>query len=88
MKESAVERAVCQRATRRGWLPIKLNGPGDRGKPDRLFVGPGGRYFFAEFKRPGGKVRPLQQWFLDRLSDLGHECHVIDNKESGLALFD
>lgn len=86
--EASIERAVCARAKACGWLPIKLGGPGDRGKPDRLFIGPGGQVIFAEFKRPGRKPTKLQQWFIGRLRDMQHRAVVIDNVEAGHALFE
>jgi len=85
--ESKVERAVCQHAQHKGWVALKLNGPGDRGKPDRLFMGPGGRVIVVEFKRPGAKPRKLQRWWQSRLQKLGHAVYVIDNEEDGYALF-
>lgn len=69
-------------------MPVKLGGPGDRGKPDRLFVGPGGRTLFVEFKAPGKRPRKLQLWFFSQMSELGHCVQVIDNVEDGCALFD
>lgn len=58
--EAAIERWTCTYARSRGFKALKLNGTGDAGKPDRLFIGPGRKIGFAEFKAPGEKPRKLQ----------------------------
>jgi hypothetical protein len=88
MRERAIEAAVCRYAKSRGWQSIKLNGPGDRGQPDRLFFAAGGRVKFVEFKAPGKKPRRLQELFLRRLARCDFDCFVIDNVAEGKALFD
>lgn len=87
-RESLIERKVCAYANSRGWIPMKLGGTGDRGKPDRVFAGPGGRTVYIEFKAPGGHVTKLQEWYIERLRERGHEAHIIDNVEAGNAIFD
>ena len=87
-RESTLEKAVCAYATQHGWQSFKLNGPGDRGKPDRVFFRPGGQVRFVEFKAPGQPLRPLQQHVLQRLRDCQLRCAVIDSLEAGQRLFD
>ena len=60
MKESQIERAVCNYASSVGMLAYKFTSPGRRGVPDRLFITDNGRCFFIEFKTPTGKLSPLQ----------------------------
>lgn len=88
MRESKIERAVCDIAKQKGWQNFKLSGPNDRGKPDRLFFSHGGRVKFVEFKSTGQKPTALQLLQLQRLTELGFDCHVIDSIEDGRALFD
>ena len=87
MRESQIEKAVCVYAKARGWLSIKLAGPGDRGKPDRLFLAKGGRVKFIEFKAPGKKPTLLQADTLDRLWAFGFEVHVVDHPLQAKEIF-
>ena len=88
MRERDIETAVVSHARANGWSSIKLSGPGDRGKPDRLFLAAGGAVKFVEFKAPGSKPTKLQQRWLNALETLGFDCHVIDNTTHGCRLFD
>ena len=87
MLESKIERQVCKFAESQGWKSIKLSGPGNRGKPDRLFYADGGRVKFVEFKRPGGKLSRLQALRLSQFAALGFSAYVVESIEEGKALF-
>jgi len=87
VRESQIERAVCDIAKEKGWKNYKLNGPGDRGKPDRMFLSIGGRVKFVEFKSPGKRPTKLQVYQLEQLTAMGFECYVIDSIEAGADLF-
>ncbi len=63
MRESAIEKAVCAHAKAIGVTTIKLSGPNDRGKADRLFM-KNGKAIFIEFKATGEMPTPLQDKFL------------------------
>lgn len=52
---------------------------GQFGWPDRLFLFPGGRLFFVEFKAPGKKPTKLQEAKIRILRRMGFQAHVIDN---------
>lgn len=88
MRESSIEKAVCSYARAQGWHNFKLSGPGDRGKPDRVFFGTGGRVMFIEFKAPGVKPEPIQDHHLSRIAACDIDCYVIDNITDGQRLFD
>lgn len=88
MRESTIERAVCGYARTKGWRNFKLNGPGDIGKPDRVFFAPGQRVKFIEFKAPGEKLRELQAYRLAELASCGFDTFVVDNVNDGKRLFD
>lgn len=85
MREAAVERMLVRYAKDNGLLTLKLNGPGDRGKPDRWF-GYEGRSLFLEIKRPGQKPEPLQYWWNDRLQERGFTAGWCDNVVDGIGI--
>lgn len=82
--EKTIERAVKNYAEKRGCLTYKMNGPGHRGWPDRMFLYDG-RMLFIEFKRAGKKPTPLQAHIHDKLCKLGFRVLVVDNKQRGIA---
>lgn len=84
--ESSIERAVCERAFKRlGLVSIKLNGPGWRGWPDRLFVLENGRTMFIEFKAKGKKPTELQKVRHQLLRNFGHQVEVCDDVDGAIA---
>ena len=60
MSERLLEAACRGYARQRGCLSFKL-WPTMAGLPDRLFLLPGGRALFVEFKAPGGRLSPVQR---------------------------
>ena len=79
--ERDVERALIRAVRKAGGVCLKFVSPGWAGAPDRLCLLPGGRIFFAEVKRPGGKPRPLQLKRHEELRRLGFMVRVIGSKE-------
>ena len=77
--EKDLERKFKDSMETLGCLVFKFVSPGKAGVPDRLVVMPGGRCFFVEMKRPGGKLRPLQHYWKDRLEAQGAGYYVIDS---------
>lgn len=86
MRESLIEKMVCDVAKKAGWLVHPKAAPGTRGWPDRTFSKPS-RLIFVEFKAPRKKPTPLQDHTHKKLRSQGYEVHVIDSIEAGLALF-
>ena len=82
--ERTIEGRVVEWARKRGWKVKKMNGLGDRGWPDRLFVGPGGICAFIEFKKPGGKLTPLQQDTINELRSLKQNVVWADAPEDAI----
>jgi hypothetical protein len=83
--ESSIEKAVCDRAFRKlGLINIKLNGPGRRGWPDRLFILDNGKVVFMEFKQKGKKSTPLQESKHKLLKNFKHQVEVCDDVDSGI----
>ena len=88
MLEKDIERRVCDYAKRRNVLPYKFTSPNRAAVPDRLFVAPGGRIWFCEFKREGEKPTEPQKREHDRLRAQGAIVFVVDNVESGQIMID
>lgn len=67
--ESTIESKVCRWCRANGIYPLKLAGPGERGKADRMFMRHG-RACFVEFKAPGKRPTALQlKWLEERAED-------------------
>lgn len=82
VRESTIEKAVCDYARANGCIVLKLGSPGQRGQPDRA-VFRNGKTILLEFKRPGGKVTSLQYRFLRMFRDNGFFARWTDNIEEG-----
>lgn len=85
MLEKAIEKKVIEFARRHGWANLKLSGPNDRGKPDRLFL-KNGRAVFVEFKTAGRKPTKKQQYEIEQLQKNGFAVFVVDSVELGKSL--
>jgi len=81
MRETTIERYLCQRVKELGGKAYKLQCPGSDGMPDRLVCLPGGRVFFVETKSPGKTPNPLQACRHLELLRLGFTAWVCDSKE-------
>ena len=89
MRESDIERAVVRYAEKTlGMLVLKLNGPGNRGKPDRAFFDCDRKCLVVEFKAPGKKPTALQVYWLEKFRRLGFPAFICDNIEEGRELLD
>lgn len=88
MLERDIERAVCKYAESRGMLQYKFTSPARAAVPDRLFVMPGGRVFFIEFKAPGKKATPPQFREHMRLTLQGSQVFVVDGVTTGREVVD
>lgn len=81
MLERDIEKILIREVRKAGGLCLKFVSPGWSGAPDRLCLFPGGRILFVELKRPGGKVRPLQERRAEQLRELGFNTVVVDSME-------
>lgn len=79
VRESDIEWECVIRTRFLGGQALKLAANGTAGVPDRVIVLPGGKVAFVEFKRPGGKARPLQVYRQAELRKIGHRAEVIDS---------
>jgi hypothetical protein len=88
MLEKNIEAKVCGYARERGLLTYKFTSPAHSAVPDRLFILPGGKMFFCEFKREKQKPTPAQEREHLRLRQHNVSVFVIDNVDDGLHLVD
>lgn len=66
-------------------IPLKLIEGSETGWPDGIFLIPGGRPLFIEFKWPGEEPEPKQIYMHTLLRNLGYDVEVHDNVEEALA---
>lgn len=85
VRERAVERYLIDRCRTTRILCLKFVSPGVDGVPDRVLIAPA-RTLFAEVKRPGGRLRPLQRAVVARMRRHGADVRVIDSFETVDAL--
>lgn len=86
--ESAIEHRVCDYAKSRRVLSYKFTSPARRSVPDRLFIVPGGRMFFIEFKRKGQSPTAAQAVEIGRIR-LQRACvYIVDSVEQGKKVID
>lgn len=85
--EKDIEAKVVKYAKERECLVRKMGGFGFAAWPDRLFVLPGGKTFWVEFKRPKtGKLSAGQEELIMVLRAMGHVVYVCDDVERGKAI--
>ena len=80
--ESAIEARAVAKIKKLGVMSRKMNGMGYRGWPDRLFILPGGKSVFIEFKRPGGTLTALQAHIHEELKAKDHVVWVCSNADA------
>jgi len=81
MLETQLEAKFRGAVKKIGGQAMKFTSPGNAGVPDRLILLPGGSICFAELKRPGEKLRPLQAHVIKHLQSLGFQVYVIDSEQ-------
>lgn len=79
MREKEVEKYLIRAVRKTGGLCLKFISPGWSGAPDRICLWPGGRIAFVEVKRPGERLRPLQERRAEELRELGFNVCVVDS---------
>lgn len=84
--EKDIEKRVCDYAKSLGIIVYKFTSPSCRSVPDRLFVLPGGKVFWIEFKRAGQKPTPAQEVEIEKIRKQGGTVYVVDNVEQGKSI--
>ncbi len=74
MLEAYVEKKLVTGIKALNGRAYKFISPGNSGVPDRICILPGGKIYFVELKRPGGKLSKLQGIQQRRLESMG--CNV------------
>ena len=86
--EASLEKKCRQHAESLGGRMPKWCSPGNAGVPDRILLLPQWDPIFIEFKAPSGKLRPLQQHWVDWLDTNGFIVRVIDSFDDFVELCD
>lgn len=81
--EKVIEQKVCDYAKSRGCLVYKFTSPARRSVPDRLFIAPGGRVWFIEFKRKGCVPTAGQEVEIGKIREKGGTVHVVNSVKRG-----
>ena len=80
VRESVVERNICEFAEQHGWFQAKVEKCNRRGFPDRLFIR-NGVVVFIEIKRPGEAPTRQQLRRHAEMRSHGAKVHWVDNLE-------
>lgn len=79
VRESRVERELCEAVSEVGGQCLKWVSPGRSGVPDRIVIMPCGVVLFVELKAPGKTASSQQRRFLLMLKNrLGALAFVVD----------
>ncbi|SDJ76520.1 VRR-NUC domain-containing protein [Salimicrobium halophilum] len=81
MRERDVEKHLKTNIEKRNGWCVKFESPGLSGVPDRICMLPGGRLYFVEVKRPGQKLRKLQEKRKKQFENLGQHVYAVSSKE-------
>lgn len=87
MLEKTLEARCCRYAYKSGAYVLKL-WPTRAGLPDRLFLLPGGRAWFVEFKTAKGRISPVQVLVMGNIERLGFRGGVIRDFPTFKAILD
>lgn len=79
-RESEIEKHFCWAVATLGGVTYKFRSPTQRGVADRIALLPGGKVWFVELKRPGGKLSPLQELHRDEVNAMGCNHAVLWSK--------
>ena len=81
MREKEVEAALVKAVKKRNGMALKFVSPGLDGVPDRIVLLTDGKLAFIELKRPGGRMRKLQEKRKAQLEALGFRVYCVNDKD-------
>lgn len=81
MLESKIEAWLNGQIKMAGGKSYKFVSPGNPGVPDRIYILPGNKIYFAELKQVTGKLSQIQIWQREQFKKLGVEVRVIYGME-------
>lgn len=82
MRESKIEKALCDRVKELGGLCEKFNSPNRRSVPDRIITLPGNKIIFVELKATGKGPSDAQERDHKKRRKLGCDVRVINTMEA------
>lgn len=80
--EKVFERTFSKYVNDNGGIAVKLLSQFVNGLPDRLYLLPGGRALFVEFKSTGKKPTRIQEHIIGRIRKLSFTVLVVDSLEA------
>ena len=80
--EKVFERTFSKYVNDNGGIAVKLLSQFVNGLPDRLYLLPGGRALFIEFKSAGKKPTRIREHIIGRIRTLGFTVLVVDSPET------
>lgn len=78
MLESSIQKQIRKSLEKEGWIVIRPITLSENGFPD-LFCFRNGRTVFIEVKRPGQKLRKIQEYQKRRLEKAGFQVLVMED---------
>ncbi len=82
MKEKDIEDWMTKQVTDMGGMSLKFVSPGNPGVPDRIYIFPEGKIYFAEIKKELGRLSGIQKWQRKRFQDMGCRFFVVKGMKS------
>ena len=79
MRESKLEKDCRQVVEYHSGRMPKWVSPGNKGVTDRIILLPRGYCVFVEFKKPGGKIDPLQVEWVTWLRRNGYRAVIVES---------
>lgn len=77
--EKVFERTMSKYVNDKGGIAVKLLSQFVNGLPDRMYLLPGGRALFVEFKSTGKKPTRIQEHIIGRIRKIGFTVLVVDS---------
>lgn len=80
MRESEIEKYLCDRVKAEGGIALKFTSPGRKGVPDRIILMPGGVILFVELKANNAELNDAQYRTRILFNNLDTPIYAINSK--------